>query len=144
LIIINGILSFLKDMARKQTGLEFEAIEKREELQTKSDYVKEVNEYSADHKDAKSDGDPFGKGTGVAMGFTTLPEKDGKQNKAINYANIDTINGGGQYDAEGYNGVGGREYLKTINLYNSQNQYGIDSVDTSKNVAQGQFVVKSL
>jgi len=124
----------------KQSRLEFEALNKRHELQVISDYQKEVNEYSESHKDAMSDGDPLGKGTGVSMGFS-IPGQT--TNKGINYSNIDTTKGGGQYDIEGRDGVGGgRNYSANINLYNSENSYGSDSVDTSANVAEGQYVVK--
>lgn len=62
--------------------------------------------------------------------------------KGINYSNVNTTDGGGQYDIEGRNGVGGRVYLENINLYNHENSYGIESVDTSLNRVDGQFVVE--
>ena len=123
----------------KQSRLESEAIDKRHELEVISDYQKNTNEYSEQHQDALSNGDPQGKGTGVSMGYSVPGQTT---NKGINYANIATNSGGGLYDIEGRNGIGGRKYLKTINMYNSENSYGVDSVDTSKNVAEGQFIVK--
>lgn len=123
----------------KQSRLESEAIDKRHELEVISDYQKNTNEYSEQHEDALSNGDPQGKGTGISMGYS-IPGQT--TNKGINYANIATNSGGGLYDIEGRNGIGGRKYLKTINMYNSENSYGVDSIDTSKNAAEGQFIVK--
>ena len=123
----------------KQSRLESEAIDKRHELEVISDYQKNTNEYSEQHQDALSNGDPQGKGTGVSMGYSVPGQTT---NKGINYANIATNSGGGLYDIEGRNGIGGRRYLETINMYNAENSYGFDSVDTSKNVAEGQFIVK--
>ena len=123
----------------KQSKLESEAIDKRHELEVISDYQKNTNEYSEQHQDALSNGDPQGKGTGVSMGYSVPGQTT---NKGINYANIATNSGGGLYDIEGRNGIGGRRYLETINMYNAENSYGVDSVDTSKNVAEGQFIVK--
>ena len=122
-----------------QRRLESEAIDKRHELEVISDYQKNTNEYSEQHEDALSNGDPQGKGTGISMGYS-IPGQT--TNKGINYANIATNSGGGLYDIEGRNGIGGRRYLETINMYNAENSYGVDSVDTSKNVAEGQFIVK--
>ena len=123
----------------KQSRLESEAIDKRHELEVISDYQKNTNEYSEQHQDALSNGDPQGKGTGVSMGYSVPGQTT---NKGINYTNIATNSGGGLYDIEGRNGIGGRRYLETINMYNAENSYGVDSVDTSKNVAEGQFIVK--
>lgn len=123
----------------KQSRLESEAIDKRHELEVISDYQKNTNEYSEQHQDALSNGDPQGKGTGISMGYSVPGQTT---NKGINYANIATNSGGGLYDIEGRNGIGGRRYLETINMYNAENSYGVDSVDTSKNVAEGQFIVK--
>ena len=123
----------------KQSRLESEAIDKRHELEVISDYQKNTNEYSEQHQDALSNGDPQGKGTGVSMGYSVPGQTT---NKGINYANIATNSGGGLYDIEGRNGIGGRRYLETINMYNAEQSYGIDSADTSKNVADGQFIVK--
>ena len=123
----------------KQSRLESEAIDKRHELEVISDYQKNTNEYSEQHQDALSNGDPQGKGTGVSMGYSVPGQTT---NKGINYTNIATNSGGGLYDIEGRNGIGGRRYLEAINMYNAENSYGVDSVDTSKNVAEGQFIVK--
>ena len=123
----------------KQSRLESEAIDKRHELEVISDYQKDTNEYSEQHQDALINGDPQGKGTGVSMGYSVPGQTT---NKGINYTNIATNSGGGLYDIEGRNGIGGRRYLEAINMYNAENSYGVDSVDTSMNVAEGQFIVK--
>ena len=46
-----------------------------------------------------------------------------------------TNDGGGALD------IAQRETLQNINIYSELNQYGPNSVDTSKNVADGQYVV---
>ena len=101
----------------KQSRLESEALLARHEAMTKMDFQKGTNEYSSDHEDAKTHNDelhPWGKGT----------------------------DGGGSYDKFGRNGIGGRQYLSTINIYNSTNAYGPNSVDTTENVSEGQYIVK--
>ena len=123
----------------KQSNLEKEGIEKRNELSAISDYQKVTNEYSESHPDAKSDGDPQGKGTGIPMGYSVPGEST---SKGISYKNMDTAKGGGLYDAEGRNRVGGRVYLQGINMHSQGNSYVPDSVDTSNNVAEGQYLVK--
>ena len=49
------------------------------------------------------------------------------------------MTGGGLYDIEGRNGVGGRRFLMNISKYNANNEYGVNSVDTSANLADGQI-----
>jgi hypothetical protein len=53
---------------------------------------------------------------------------------------LDTENGGGQYDIEGRNGIGGRNWIKSISKFNRENQYDLNYVDTTLNVAEGQYV----
>ena len=127
----------------KQQRLEIEAIEMRNKLTQENDYQRgEGHEYNAGHKDAMSDGDPLGKGTGVPLGVASRPGES--TSKGISYRNMDTKNGGGKYDIDGRPEVGksGRLQLMTMNLYNEDSQYGLNSVDTSKNVADGQIVIK--
>ena len=57
-----------------------------------------------------------------------------------NYSQLDTENGGGSYDIEGRNGIGGRNWIKAISKFNEEHQYGLNYVDTSLNVAEGQYV----
>ena len=127
----------------KQQRLEIEALEMRKKLVQENDYQKGADhEYSSDHKDALSDGDPLGKGTGVPLGVASRPGED--PSKGISYRNMDTKHGGGKYDIEGRPEVGksGREQLMVMNLYNEASAYGVDSVDTSANVAEGQVVIR--
>ena len=125
----------------KQSRLESKAINKRKELVVKNDYIQgQDTEYSGNHKDALSDGDPLGKGTGVSIGVAGLPGVT--ESTAINYSTMDTSRGGGQYDIEGKNGISGRDRLIKSNLYMEGNEYGPESVDTSANVAEGQIVIQ--
>ena len=119
-----------------QTCLEAKGIEARNETLVRNDYSR-VDEYGLTHKDAISDGDPQGKGTGHGGHTHTVP--DCNKPSAIDYSAFDTENGGGQYDIEGRNGVGGRTFLKNISLYNENYEYGAHLVDTSLNVADGQI-----
>ncbi len=123
----------------KQTCLEKVALEKRPENLIRNDYNR-TNEYSSTHKDAISDGDALGKGTGHGGHGHYLPDCS-KGQTMIDYSNFDTSNGGGLYDIEGRNGRGGRNWLKNISLYNENDQYGINSVDTSANRLDGQVVI---
>lgn len=121
-----------------QTCLEKKGIEARNESLVRNDYTR-VDEYSALHPDALSTGDPQGKGTG--HGGHTHSTPDCNKPSSIDYSNFDTENGGGKYDIEGRNGVGGRIFLKNISVYNENFEYGANLVDTSLNVADGQIRV---
>ena len=120
----------------KQSCLEKKAIEERQVELARNDYRK-TEEYSISHKDAISDGNPLGKGTGHGGHGFWLPDCSRGQTE-INYSNFDTENGGGKYDIEGRNGIGGKNYLTSINLYGKNNQYTRDSIDMSANIADGQ------
>lgn|SRR5574344_1166677 len=122
-----------------QTCLEKRGIEERNKEIVRSDYNIE-DEYSEHHKDALSDGDPQGKGTGSAGHGHSLPDCTGSINM-INYNDFDTENGGGSYDIHGRNGVGGREAAMNISIYNAATPYGENLIDTSVNQADGQYVV---
>lgn len=125
----------------KQQRLEIEAIDHRKELLVQNNYQSGSDtEYNEQHKDALATGDPQGKGTGMSMGVAPVPGLS--TSRAISYSNLNTKEGGGLYDIEGRNGVGGRHKLMTMSLYNEESEYGPNSVDTSKNVALGQYVVK--
>ena len=120
-----------------QTCLEKRGMEERHEEIVRSDYNIE-NQYGPTHPDAMSDGDPQGKGTGHGGHTHFLPDCT-KPTTTINYQNFDTENGGGYYDIKGRNGISGRDNALAISLYNKQIQYGPTLVDTSKNVAEGQY-----
>lgn len=121
-----------------QTCLEKTGITSRHDSLVRNDYTQN-DVYSELHPDALSNGDPQGKGTGSGGHMHSIP--DCNLPSAISYANFDTNGGGGSYDIDGRNGVGGRVFLQTISKYNAQNEYGPNSVDTSLNVADGQIVV---
>lgn len=111
-----------------QSCLEKIGTAKREDIIVRSHYG--VNDqYSATHPDAISDGDIQGKGTGGGSHGFSLPKCDftsvdnlGTVNK-IDYSNFDTENGGGQYDIEGRDGIGGRKRALASSLYTKENPY---------------------
>ena len=123
-----------------QTCLENRGIDEREKELARSDY-NQNNQYSEGHPDAISDGDPLGKGTQHPGGTKDILPDCSKPLNMIDYSNFDTFNGGGSYDIQGRNGIGGRERSLARSLYNAENQYGANLVNTSENVAQGQYVV---
>jgi len=122
-----------------QTCLEKRGMEERHQEITRSDYNIE-NQYGATHQDAISDGDVQGKGTGHGGHTHFLPDCT-KPTTTINYSNFDSENGGGYYDIEGRNGISGRKRAMATSLYNKEIQYGPTLVDTSANVADGQYYV---
>lgn len=126
----------------KQTCLEVNAIERRQEELVRNDYNRN-DEYSETHKDAISDGDPLGKGSGFGGHTHYLPDCS-KPKSMYDYSNFDTRAShlGGSYDINGRNGIGGRTFLQNISIYNEENQYGVNSVDTSKNIQDGQIIIK--
>jgi hypothetical protein len=117
--------------------LEKRGIEERNTEIVRSDYNIE-DQYSSTHNDALSDGDAQGKGTGHGGHTHYLPDCN-KPTTTIDYSNFDTFNGGGLYDIEGRNGIGGRDWSKASSMYNENYQYGASLVDTSLNVSDGQY-----
>lgn len=122
-----------------QTCLEKRGMTERHEEITRSDYNIE-NQYSATHKDAISDGDTKGKGTNHGGHGHWLPDCS-KPTGLISYSNFDTENGGDCYDIKGRNGIGGRERSMAISMYNKENAYGPNSVNTEENINDGQYYV---
>ena len=122
-----------------QTCLEKRSMEERHQEITLSHYNIE-NQYSATHQDAVSDGDAQGKGT-LHGGHTHFLPDCTKPTSQINYSNFDTENGGGYYDIKGRNGISGRERAMAISIYNKENPYGANLVNTTKNVDDGQYFV---
>ena len=80
-----------------------------------------------------------GKGTGHGGHTHWLPNADATSPTTINYSNFDTENGGNIYDKEGRNNVGGREKSIKLSLYNKENQYSINLIDSEENQRQGQY-----
>lgn len=136
-------------MAAKQSRLDVEGQEYRKnEIPGKNRYDSVTNPYDANHEDAKAhDDSPWGKGTGKSMTYA-IRDLTAPKSK-INYSTLDTSEGaGGMYDKYGTKGVpkafqgdSGREWAKTINIYNKENAYGPNSVDVDTSV-KGQFFVK--
>lgn len=134
----------VKTTNKKQSYLESQAIEARQTHLIRSDYNKQ-DVYSDSHEDAISNPDDankaLGKGTNSGGHQHYVPDST-RSSSTYNYNNIDTNNGGGGYDIHGRNEVGGRNRLLNINIYNKNNSYGPDSVDTSANIDEGQYVIK--
>lgn len=140
----------------KQSNLERIGIDERAQELIKSPYTyNEENKYEASHPDALADGDAKGKGTGTPMSFLSIPTEKKRHDDPQTYGetlNTDIDNGAGNsYDKDGTKGVdkafqgdAGRNYLigtSHLNPYGPENEYGKDSVDTSKNIV-GQYWVK--
>ena len=122
-----------------QTCLESRGIVARNENIVRNDY--NINEeYGPTHPDAISNGDPQGKGTGHGGHGHWLPDCS-KPTNSINYSNFDTENGGGEYDINGRNGIGGRNAAMSYSLYNKEYGYGLNLINTEKNQAEGQYVM---
>lgn len=119
----------------KQSRLERIAIQNRKESLVKNDYRQEVEaRYSATHPDAISDGDALGKGIGSSITYS-VPNEEASTTMMV--YNVDTITeAGGKYDIEA------RKRASVINIYNPDNAYGKDSVDSSINIAEGQYFVR--
>ena len=120
-----------------QSCLEKRGIEERNRAIVRSDYNIE-DQYASTHKNAISDGDPQGKGTGHGGHTHFLPDCN-KPTTTIDYSNFDTVNGGGSLDIKGRNGIGGREKAMSSSLYNQNYQYSANLVDTEKNINDGQY-----
>lgn len=118
----------------KQSRLEKEAISFRNDTLILNDYMKDNNEYSENHDDAKWTGDEKGKGVGVSATPYLIPDERGSKTSFT--PTLMTSDGGNLTDHNT------RKALEIINLYGKDNQYGENSVDTSANVAQGQYVVR--
>ena len=121
-----------------QTYLEKKGIENRSKTLVRNDYNR-TDEYSANHENALSDGNVKGKGTGKGGHTHSMPDQS--KPSVINYSNFDTTGGGGAYDIEGRNGVGGRIFLQSISKYNAENEYGAHLIDTSANLVDGQIII---
>ena len=120
-----------------QTCLEARGMEERKVELTRSDYNIE-DQYSSTHPDALTGNGPLGKGSGHHGHTHFLPDCT-KPTTTIDYSNFDTFNGGGCYDINGRNGIGGRIRLMNYCLYSSENEYGPNSVSTEQNREDGQY-----
>lgn len=129
---------------KRQTTLEEKAIDERHREIIRSDYNKN-DAYSDSHEDAISNPDDetktMGKGTNSGGHQHYVPDPT-KSPTSYNYSNLDTSAGGGAYDIHGREGKGGRNRLVKINIYNKENEYSANSIDTSNNINDGQYVIK--
>jgi hypothetical protein len=129
----------------KQSTLEIKGIEERRVEMVRSDYSKN-NEYSEKHEDALSHPNdnqkPLGKGTNSGGHQHYTPDHS-LPSSLMNYGNLDTSSGGGYFDIHGRNEQGGRERLLKINIYSKDNAYSLESVDTTANIDDGQYVMKA-
>ena len=126
-----------------QTCLEKRGYDARHEQIVRSDYNIE-NEYSATHKDAISDGDAKGRGAQHGGHSFFLPDCT-KPKGMIDYSNFATspdMQIGNKYDIDGRGDIPGRKTQMARSLYNYENQYGTNSVNTEKNQADGQYIMK--
>lgn len=122
-----------------QSELERIGIDERHNELGHADY-NPSNAYSETHPDAlgpdtpNANGDETGKGTGVSMTYS-IPSTTKNPNSPISYRNMITDKGGSAVD------INARNIQQGINLYGPNNSYGIGSVDTSANVAEGQYTI---
>ena len=124
----------------QQSNLERLGIDERNRELINNEYSKN-NEYSENNPDAlgpnspNASGEEKGKGTGTSLGYLALtPNKD--PHSPINYGTVITDRGGSAVD------INVRNLHFNRNLYSDENEYGINSIDTSKNIADGQYVVR--
>jgi hypothetical protein len=131
----------------KQSNLEKIGIERRNEYELVRNDIKKSKPYDVDHDTAVwHEGDitkPLGKGTRSDGHQHSIPQAYNELTKNQIRPQLDTENGGGAYDINGRPGVGGgRKWLQIINLYDKDNQYGVNSIDTSANIEDGQIFIK--
>ena len=134
----------MAELKNGQTCLESHGITERNNEIVRNDYNFEEN-YTSTHKDALSDGDSKGKGSGHGGHTDWLPScSDENTKNMIDYRNFDTSPDskiGDCYDINGRNGIGGRLAAMTKSLYNYQNPYGAHLINTEQNQNDGQIVV---
>lgn len=131
----------------KQSNLEKIGFERRNEYELLRNDIQKKQPYGPDHDLAQwHEGDenhPLGKGTNTGGHQHSLPQEYNELTRNQIKPQIDTENGGGSYDINGRASVGGgRNWLNTINIYDKDNQYGMNSITTEGNIADGQFYIK--
>lgn len=114
-----------------QSCLEKRGIDERNVEIVRNDY-QSTDEYNSMHKNALSDGDEKGKGTGSGGHLHWLPDCS-KPTTTINYSNFDTENGGGSVDVQT------RTESLVRSMYNKEYMYGANLVDTDINRNLGQY-----
>ena len=119
-----------------QSCLEKVSMTERKEEIVRSDY-QSTNKYTATHEDALATGDAQGKGTGHGGHTHWLPNCNGTLG-VFDYSNFDTApaSGAGNIDDNT-----ARDTAFTRSVYTYENVYSAKLVDTSANVAEGQYQV---
>lgn len=119
-----------------RTCLEKYSMDGRHTMEVRSDYQRS-NQYSETHQNALATGDSKGKGTGHGGHSHWLPNCN-SQMGVFNYSNFDTALGSGAG-----NNVDNEARNTSIvrSLYGPTTPYGASIIDTSMNVAEGQYVV---
>ena len=117
--------------------LEIVSMDERHEELVRNEYNPD-NEYNASHPDAlniDNGDDKRGKGTGSSGHSHWLPDCTG-QLGIINYSNFDTdvsYHAGNRADNDA------RTTALARSMYNADTQYSTELIDTSMNVAEGQY-----
>lgn len=117
--------------------LEKVSMEERHEETVRNEYNRD-NEYNANHDNARNidyGDDNRGKGTGSSGHSHWLPDCTGTLG-VINYSNFDTDV---SYHAGNKTDNNTRTTALARSLYNADNQYSAEIIDTSQNVAEGQY-----
>lgn len=139
----------MAEVQDKQSRLDKEGIEYRStRIPGKNKYIDEINPYDKDNDSARhhdDDAHPWGKGTGKSMDYVKRNLSAPKTR--MDYSAVDSRSeAGGSYDIYGTEGVegafqgkSGRNYLKEINFYSPDKEYGKDSVNIDTSV-HGQYV----
>ena len=131
----------------KQSNLEKIGFERRNEYELVRNDIKKNEPYGPDHDLAMwHEGDenhPLGKGTNSGGHQHTFPQEYNELTKNMPSNQLDIEHGGGSYDIYGHpEKGGGRKWLQSINLYNKENQYCINSINTEANIEDGQVYIK--
>lgn len=117
--------------------LEKVSIEERHEEMVRNDYNRD-DQYSATHKNALAGNDTKGKGTGHKGHTFWLPNCNGTLG-TFNYSNFDTAISSGAGNVDDRNA---RLVAMARSMYNPESPYSAKVVDTSRNVMEGQYVMK--
>ena len=118
----------------EQSRLEQEGINYRQtRVLNKDRYQRDLNEYGAGHPDAMSDGDVRGKDVEDSVYTYLVPNKN--ESKTSYKETVRTDAGGNSVD------INKRKGDSLINMYSDNAQYGIDSIDMSQNIAEGQIEI---
>ena len=113
-------------MATQSNNLEQIGKERRQQEFARNT-VKKSNKYDENHELAHSTpGQVLGKGDNKGyINHVIMSYDEYTKDAIVPQVNPDNI-GGGEYDINGRNGIGGRKHLETINKYGPKNMYSAD------------------